>query len=120
MRSANGFTYTLDACRRYQARGSTMVQPMSLPSGNPPSGAMAPQMEGPVNLYTDAAHLTAANTFRGDQAYVYSGSGRDFGLQGWNHGAAAYAADGNLGYNMYPSPFPSLAVQDPSYMVSFP
>ena len=117
MRAAsNSFNYSLEACRRYQSRGSTLVQPMLLAPGGSPQGTMAPPMDGSVNLYADANQMNAGNTFRGDQSYVYAG--RDYALQNWNQGNAGFTADANRGYNMYQQPFPSLAVQDPSYMVS--
>lgn len=117
MRAAsNSFNYSLEACRRYQSRGSILVQPMHLAPGGSPQGTMAPPMDGSVNLYADANQMNAGNTFRGDQSYVYAG--RDYALQNWNQGNAGFTADANMGYNMYQQPFPSLAVQDPSYLVS--
>lgn len=117
MRAAsNSFNYSLEACRRYQSRGSTIIQPMHLVPGGSPQGTMASQMDDSFNLYSDANQTNAGNTFRGDQSYVYAS--RDYALQNWNQGNSGFPADGNVGYNMYQQPFPSLAVQDTSYMVS--
>ncbi|KAL7925953.1 hypothetical protein ACQKWADRAFT_329008 [Trichoderma austrokoningii] len=101
------FSYNLDVARSYQARGASIVPPMSTPPLPSP--------------YADSMHVPSgeALSYKNGSAYAYGN--KYYPMSAWTSG---YVEDGSVDYAVYPQTYQPAAVQPPvqqdaSYMMGY-